>query len=174
MVSFRLEVSLPSSYNPPATKRLQESPGRALLETTPLNKGTAFTLPERQALGSDGPLPPAVESIEEPSFRAYKAVFASRTISSATFIFGSFETPTKFTSRRCCRWFILRPGIQPHLPPAGRRNRTTFSSFPPWDWRLARRGRGASRTACFLRLPSSSNGAPSIRVLVRSAPEAHP
>ena len=47
--------------------------GRVLLETPSLNKGTAFTLPERQALGLDGLLPPVVETIEEQSFRAYKA-----------------------------------------------------------------------------------------------------
>lgn len=47
--------------------------GHALLETPALNKGTAFTLPERQALGLDGLLPPVVETIEEQSFRAYKA-----------------------------------------------------------------------------------------------------
>jgi len=47
--------------------------GQALLETSALNKGTAFTLPERQALGLDGLLPPVVETIEEQSARAYKA-----------------------------------------------------------------------------------------------------
>src|SRR6266550_8954964 len=47
--------------------------GRALLETPALNKGTAFTLLERQALGLDGLLPPAVETVEEQAFRAYKA-----------------------------------------------------------------------------------------------------
>lgn len=47
--------------------------GHALLENPALNKGTAFTLAERQALGLDGLLPPVVENIEEQSFRAYKA-----------------------------------------------------------------------------------------------------
>ena len=47
--------------------------GQAILETPLLNKGTAFTLAERQALGLDGLLPPAVETIEEQSARAYKA-----------------------------------------------------------------------------------------------------
>lgn len=62
------------SYIPPATTRLPSNlRGHALLETPSLNKGTAFTLLERQVLGLDGLLPPAVESIEEQSFRAYKA-----------------------------------------------------------------------------------------------------
>lgn len=47
--------------------------GHVLLETPALNKGTAFSLPERQALGLDGLLPPVVETIEEQSFRAYKS-----------------------------------------------------------------------------------------------------
>jgi malate dehydrogenase (oxaloacetate-decarboxylating) len=47
--------------------------GRILLETPSLNKGTAFTLAERQTLGLDGLLPPVVETIEEQSARAYKA-----------------------------------------------------------------------------------------------------
>jgi malate dehydrogenase (oxaloacetate-decarboxylating) len=62
------------TYTPPVATRLSpDLRGRALLETPSLNKGTAFTLLERQALGLDGLLPPAVETIEEQSFRAYKA-----------------------------------------------------------------------------------------------------
>jgi malate dehydrogenase (oxaloacetate-decarboxylating) len=62
------------TYNPPAATRLASNlRGHALLETPSLNKGTAFTLLERQALDLDGLLPPAVETIEEQSFRAYKA-----------------------------------------------------------------------------------------------------
>ncbi|HTT32002.1 MAG TPA: NAD-dependent malic enzyme [Methylomirabilota bacterium] len=62
------------SYASPAITRLASNlRGQTLLETPALNKGTAFTLAERQALGLDGLLPPAVETIEEQSFRAYKA-----------------------------------------------------------------------------------------------------
>lgn len=62
------------SYTPPNVTRLSSGlRGQALLETPALNKGTAFTALERQALGLDGLLPPAVETIEEQSFRAYKA-----------------------------------------------------------------------------------------------------
>jgi malate dehydrogenase (oxaloacetate-decarboxylating) len=62
------------TYNPPPATRLSSNlRGRALLETPSLNKGTAFTALERQALGLDGLLPPAIETIEEQSFRAYKA-----------------------------------------------------------------------------------------------------
>jgi malate dehydrogenase (oxaloacetate-decarboxylating) len=62
------------TYTPPMTTRLSSDlRGHALLETPSLNKGTAFSLLERQALGLDGLLPPAVETIEEQSFRAYKA-----------------------------------------------------------------------------------------------------
>lgn len=61
-----------SSDSPPSQNSLSLR-GHALLETPASNKGTAFTLAERQALGLDGLLPPVVETIEEQSARAYKA-----------------------------------------------------------------------------------------------------
>jgi malate dehydrogenase (oxaloacetate-decarboxylating) len=61
-----------SSSSPSATLA-SHLRGRILLETPSLNKGTAFTLAERQILGLDGLLPPVVETIEEQSARAYKA-----------------------------------------------------------------------------------------------------
>jgi malate dehydrogenase (oxaloacetate-decarboxylating) len=62
-----------ASPSSPLTKLAPHLRGHVLLETPALNKGTAFTLPERQALGLDGLLPPVVETIEEQSARAYKA-----------------------------------------------------------------------------------------------------
>jgi malate dehydrogenase (oxaloacetate-decarboxylating) len=63
-----------ASYTPPTTTQISPTlRGHVLLETPSLNKGTAFTLLERQALGLDGLLPAVVETIEEQSFRAYKA-----------------------------------------------------------------------------------------------------
>ena len=47
--------------------------GTALLEDPALNKGTAFTLDERVALGLDGLLPPVVETLEQQSRRCYIA-----------------------------------------------------------------------------------------------------
>lgn len=61
-----------SSSSPP-TKLSSHLRGQVLLEIPALNKGTAFSLAERQALGLDGLLPPVVETIEEQSARAYKA-----------------------------------------------------------------------------------------------------
>jgi malate dehydrogenase (oxaloacetate-decarboxylating)(NADP+) len=46
--------------------------GLQLLETPSLNKGTAFTEAERGALGLEGLLPPAVESMERQTQRALK------------------------------------------------------------------------------------------------------
>ena len=62
-----------SSSPSPAPRLAPSLRGQALLETPALNKGTAFTLFERKALGLDGLLPPVVETIEEQSSRAYKA-----------------------------------------------------------------------------------------------------
>ncbi|MFC3572242.1 NAD-dependent malic enzyme [Streptomyces yaanensis] len=47
--------------------------GAALLADPLLNKGTAFTRPEREALGLDGLLPPAVETLHEQVARAHQA-----------------------------------------------------------------------------------------------------
>jgi malate dehydrogenase (oxaloacetate-decarboxylating) len=69
-----LEVLIATaSPSSPLTKLSSHLRGHVLLEIPSLNKGTAFTLPERQALGLDGLLPPVVEAIEEQSARAYKA-----------------------------------------------------------------------------------------------------
>jgi malate dehydrogenase (oxaloacetate-decarboxylating) len=65
-----MATTSPSPASPQLSTHLR---GHALLETPSLNKGTAFTHEERQALGLDGLLPPVVETIEEQSVRAYKA-----------------------------------------------------------------------------------------------------
>jgi malate dehydrogenase (oxaloacetate-decarboxylating) len=59
------------TYNSPMATRLAPPIfAGARCRKRRLSTGAAFTLPERQALGL---LPPAVETIEEQSFRAYKA-----------------------------------------------------------------------------------------------------
>ncbi len=62
-----------TSPSPASSQLSSHLRGHALLETPSLNKGTAFTHEERQALGLDGLLPSVVETIEEQSVRAYKA-----------------------------------------------------------------------------------------------------
>ena len=47
--------------------------GMDLLHRQGLNKGTAFTDPERTALGLHGFLPPHVETLDEQAVRAYEA-----------------------------------------------------------------------------------------------------
>jgi malate dehydrogenase (oxaloacetate-decarboxylating) len=47
--------------------------GAALLDDPLRNKGTAFNAEERRALGLDGLLPPAVETLEQQAVRAYDA-----------------------------------------------------------------------------------------------------
>ncbi len=46
--------------------------GYDVLRTPQINKGTAFTLEERQALGLTGLLPPAIKTIEHQAARAYE------------------------------------------------------------------------------------------------------
>jgi malate dehydrogenase (oxaloacetate-decarboxylating) len=53
--------------------------GAALLRAPLANKGTAFTAEERAALGLDGLLPPAIESIEQQMERAYATYGALHT-----------------------------------------------------------------------------------------------
>ena len=47
--------------------------GVALLQDPIVNKGTAFDAEERRALGLDGLLPPAIETLEQQALRAYEA-----------------------------------------------------------------------------------------------------
>jgi malate dehydrogenase (oxaloacetate-decarboxylating) len=47
--------------------------GAALLEDPIANKGTAFDAGERRALGLDGLLPPAIETLGQQAQRAYEA-----------------------------------------------------------------------------------------------------
>jgi malate dehydrogenase (oxaloacetate-decarboxylating) len=56
----------------PATGRSRIQ-GAAILTDPLVNKGTAFTPQERVALGIEGLLPPAVETLEQQADRAYKA-----------------------------------------------------------------------------------------------------
>ncbi|WP_340151596.1 NAD-dependent malic enzyme [uncultured Sneathiella sp.] len=53
--------------------------GLALLSEPILNKGTAFTLKEREAFGLLGLLPPHIETLEEQTERAYQAIQAKDT-----------------------------------------------------------------------------------------------
>jgi len=54
--------------------RIAETPrGMDLLDSPLLNKGTAFTEPERTEFGLHGLLPPQVETLDEQVVRAYEA-----------------------------------------------------------------------------------------------------
>src|SRR5277367_6353190 len=59
-----------SSPNIIRTVRLR---GMELLNNPALNKGTAFTVDERESFGLHGLLPPVVESLDDQSVRAYQA-----------------------------------------------------------------------------------------------------
>ena len=50
-----------------------EQRGVALLQDPIVNKGTAFDAEERRALGLDGLLPPAIETLEQQALRAFEA-----------------------------------------------------------------------------------------------------
>src|SRR5882757_2013408 len=53
--------------------------GRALLRNPQSNRGTAFTLEQRSALGLEGLLPAAVVSLEEQAERSYEQYGAQPT-----------------------------------------------------------------------------------------------
>jgi malate dehydrogenase (oxaloacetate-decarboxylating) len=55
------------------------SQGRELLSDPRLNRGTAFTVQERSALGLEGLLPAAVQSLEEQATRSYEQYLAQPT-----------------------------------------------------------------------------------------------
>ena len=63
-----------------ASSKQQSCPkGVDLLRNPYLNKGTAFSQAERDALSLNGFLPPKVETIEEQAARAYDIVSAKQT-----------------------------------------------------------------------------------------------
>lgn len=56
------------------------SHGHAVLRDPHLNRGTAFTHPEREALGLDGLLPSAVQSLADQAWRTYQQYCAQPTV----------------------------------------------------------------------------------------------
>jgi malate dehydrogenase (oxaloacetate-decarboxylating) len=66
------DISQPS-LSQPSLVRTVRLRGMELLNNPALNKGTAFTLDERETFGLHGLLPPVVESLDDQSVRAYQA-----------------------------------------------------------------------------------------------------
>jgi malate dehydrogenase (oxaloacetate-decarboxylating) len=66
------DISQPS-LSQPSFVRTVRLRGMELLNNPALNKGTAFTLDERETFGLHGLLPPVVESLDDQSVRAYQA-----------------------------------------------------------------------------------------------------
>ena len=66
------EISQPDQSRPSLVRTVRLR-GRELLNNPALNKGTAFTLDERETFGLHGLLPPVVESLDDQSVRAYQA-----------------------------------------------------------------------------------------------------
>src|SRR5712664_2447663 len=62
-----------ADWRPIMTRHAELPRGMDLLNRQGLNKGTAFTVEERTALGLHGLLPPQVESLDEQAVRAYEA-----------------------------------------------------------------------------------------------------
>ena len=66
------DISQPN-LSQPSVVRAVRLRGMELLNNPALNKGTAFTLDERETFGLHGLLPPVVESLDDQSVRAYQA-----------------------------------------------------------------------------------------------------
>ncbi len=66
------EISQPDQSRPSLVRTVRLR-GMELLNNPALNKGTAFTLDERETFGLHGLLPPVVESLDDQSVRAYQA-----------------------------------------------------------------------------------------------------
>src|SRR5579863_8478480 len=62
-----------NDISPPNIIRTVRLRGMELLNNPALNKGTAFTVDEREIFGLHGLLPPVVESLDDQSVRAYQA-----------------------------------------------------------------------------------------------------
>jgi hypothetical protein len=74
--------------------------GADLLDTSSLNKGTAFTEEERTEFGLQGLLPPHVETLDEQAVRAYQAFQTTRQRPGAAYLFArsGFLNPDQFDS----------------------------------------------------------------------------
>jgi malate dehydrogenase (oxaloacetate-decarboxylating) len=66
------EISQPDQSRPSLVRTVRLR-GMELLNNPALNKGTAFTLDERETFGLHGLLPPVVESLDDQYVRAYQA-----------------------------------------------------------------------------------------------------
>ena len=113
----------------PATLR-----GRALLRDPRYNRGTAFTVDERAALGLDGLLPAAVLSLDEQAARSYEQYRAQPTDLAKNGYLAALRdrsevlvlpVPRRITCARCCRSFTTRRragdrALQPRVPAARR------------------------------------------------------
>ena len=88
-----------SFVDPAATADLGECPtdGLDVLRSRFFNKGTAFTVEERRALGLEGVLPPHVESMDDQLVRVMQQYSLLPSLSTST----SSSDPSKRPTTRC-------------------------------------------------------------------------
>ncbi len=96
---------------PTTEQGIQMATGVALLHDPLLNKGTAFSLAERRALGLQGLLPPAVETLEEQAGREIENIRRlSKDINKYTRLMGLHDTNETLFYR------VVRDNLEEILP----------------------------------------------------------
>jgi hypothetical protein len=102
--------------------------GRAVLADSRIDKGTAFTVQEREALGLVGALPPRVLTLEEQGRRAYEQFRSQPTALAKQVALNELRDRMLSSSTICCPTTCASCFRSSTRPPSATRSSTTATN----------------------------------------------